>query len=219
MDIYDNYDEEYIQGLKDFLTFEEGETVLEIAGGRGHYHSFYNKFKIGKYIAVEPNFEWLESTKSREYDCITEFNNCIYEDYYPTETIDTLICAGLMYHLPHPTHFLEVVRNRFKPKTLYLETVGAYPEKNVHDVLEAHFTPEIVNTYGQRFDTPSEGIYGNGFNAEYKSVGISLKPSLEFYIYCLSQLGYKLEKYKHISIDDEEIKSKQDVTMFKYRLG
>ena len=150
MDIYDKYDEEYIQGLENFLTFEEGETVLEIAGGRGHYHSFYNKFKIGKYIAVEPNFEWLESTKSREYDCITEFNNCIYEDYYPTETIDTLICAGLMYHLPHPTHFLEVVRNRFKPKTLYLETVGAYPEKNVHDVLEAHFTPEIVNTYGQR---------------------------------------------------------------------
>ena len=123
-----------------------------------------------------------------------------------------------MYHLPHPTHFLEVVRTRFKPKTLYLETVGPYPEPNVGDVLEVHFTPEKVNTYGQRFNTSSEGIHGNGFNAEYKSVGISLKPSLEFYIFCLSQLGYKLEKYKHISIDDEVIKSKQDVTMFKYVL-
>ena len=214
----DNYDRQYVQELEDFLIFEEGETVLEIAGGKGFYHSFYNKFKIGKYIAVEPNFEWLEIAKTQEYDCDTEFNNCIYEDYYPTEPIDTLICAGLMYHLPHPTHFLEVVRNRFKPKTLYLESVGCYPEKNVTDILDVHFTSEIVNTYGQRFNTASEGIYGNGHNADYKSVGISLKPSLEFYIFCLSQLGYKLEKYKHISIDDDENKSKQDVTMFKYVL-
>ena len=207
MDIYDKYDEKYIQELKGFLTFEEGETVLEVAGGRGYYHSFYNKFKIGKYIAVEPNLQWLKCTKSREYDCITEFNNCIYEDYYPSEEIDTLVCAGLLYHLPHPTHFLEVVRNRFKPKTIYLETIGAYPEENIHNVLEAHFTPEIVNTYGERFNT-----------IDYKSVGFSLKPCLEFYISCLSQLGYKLEKYKHVSIDDEEIKSKQDVTMFKFVL-
>jgi len=200
-----NYDRQYVQELEDFLIFEEGETVLEIAGGKGFYHSFYNKFKIGKYIAVEPNFEWLEIAKSKEYDCNTEFNNCIYEDYYPTETIDTLICAGLIYHLPHPTHFLEVVSNRFKPKTLYLESVGGYPEKNDIDIFDVHFTPEKVNTYGERFNTS-------------KSVGLSLKPRLGFYIFCLSQLGYKLEKYKHISIEDDVYKSKQDVTMFKFRL-
>ena len=205
MDNVVNYEKKYVQELEDFFTLKKGETVLEIAGGKGFYHSFYNKFKIGKYIAVEPNFEWLEIAKTREYDCITEFNNCIYEDYYPTETIDTLVCAGLMYHLPHPTHFLEVVRNRFKPKTLYLETVGTYPEKNDIDIFDVHFTPEKVNTYGERFNTS-------------KSVGLSLKPRLEFYIFCLSQLGYKLEKYKHISIEDDVYKSKQDVTMFKFRL-
>lgn len=200
----------YTKEMSEILEFDKDSIVLEIASGEGHFSSIYKSSKLKKYICVEPDKEWFEMASQHDYDCDTEFVNTTYENFQTKEDIDYVVCAGLIYHLASPIHFIETVVNKFKPKVLYLESLGEYNQeelifdnKNNSIQFNCHFRYEEINITGNRFKTEGENL-----------VPASLSISTDAIIYFFKTVGYNVSKFKTIEISASE-DSKNLVTMYK----
>lgn len=200
----------YAKEMSDLLEFDKDSIVLEIASGEGHFSSIYKSSKLKKYICVEPDKEWIEMASQHDYGCDTEFANTTYENFQTKENIDYVVCAGLIYHLASPVHFIETVVNKFKPKVLYFESLGEhnqeelifdYENKSVQ--FNCQFRYEEINRTGNRFKTAGENL-----------VPASLSISTDAIIYFFKTVGYNVSKYKTVRISASE-QSKECVTMYK----
>lgn len=194
---------EYLSKYISSLSFKPNDVVLDIATGRKLLYK-YKLDNVKKLIAVEPDAEWCSELIDDISDipCATEINNCAYEDYTPIENIDVVVCAGLLYHLSSPIHFLQTVANVYQPKVFYLETTGVYdPDKELEQgCFWAQFNEEPVNKKGM----------SQGLNiAPYK-----LTMHLSFVVHIMETIGYKLENHTNLSTESQL--SKESVTMFKF---
>lgn len=197
---------EYLEQINDFIHLDEGSTVLEIAGGVGPLVDIINKSRIKKYIFVEPNETWLTNCRNeRHYNCETEWHCKVYEDYEPTEKIDTLICCGLVYHLLSPCHFFEKVANVYKPETFYLEMSGHwtkdYPDVYNPESIPTVFMPEKINVGGMRY------------SSDKRVIPYHILLNKDFVVHAMDTIGYKLEKFNNIVSDH---RSKDRVVIFKF---
>ena len=200
----------YTKEISEILEFDKDSIVLEIASGEGHFSSIYKSSKLKKYICVEPDKEWIEMASQHDYDCDTEFVNTTYENFQTKEDIDYVVCAGLIYHLASPIHFIETVANKFKPKVLYLESFGEYNQeelifdnKNNSIQFNCLFRYEEINRTGNRFKTEGENL-----------VPASLSISTDAIIYFFKTVGYSVSDHKTVEISATE-QSKHCVTMYK----
>jgi len=200
----------YTREISDILEFDKDSIVLEIASGEGHFSSIYKSSNLKKYICVEPDKEWIEMASQHDYGCDTEFVNTTYENFQPKEDVDYVVCAGLIYHLASPIHFIETVANKFKPKVLYLESLGEYNQEelifdNENNSVQFNclFRYEEINRTGNRFKLQGE-----------KLVPASLSISTDAIIYFFKTVGYNVIGYKTINISASE-QSKESVTMYK----
>jgi len=200
----------YTREISDILEFDKDSIVLEIASGEGHFSSIYKSSNLKKYICVEPDKEWIEMASQHDYGCDTEFVNTTYENFQPKEDVDYVVCAGLIYHLASPIHFIETVANKFNPKVLYLESLGEYNQEelifdNENNSVQFNclFRYEEINRTGNRFKLQGE-----------KLVPASLSISTDAIIYFFKTVGYNVIGYKTINISASE-QSKESVTMYK----
>ena len=200
----------YTSELSKILEFDRDSVVLEIASGEGHFSSIYKSSNLKKYICVEPDKEWIDMASQHDYGCDTEFVNTTYEHFQTEEIIDYVVCAGLIYHLASPVHFIETVVNKFKPKVLYLESLDEYNQEelifdNVDNSIQFtnQFRYEEINRTGNRFKIQGENL-----------VPASLSISADAIIYFFKTVGYNVSDYKTIEISATE-QSKSCVTMYK----
>lgn len=200
----------YTNELSKILEFDKDSVVLEIASGEGQFSSIYKSSNLKKYICVEPDKEWIDMASQHNYGCDTEFVNTTYEHFQTEENIDYVVCAGLMYHLASPIHFLETVVNKFKPKILYLESLGEYNQEelifdNENNSIQftCQFRYEEINRTGNRFKIQDENL-----------VPASLSIPTEAIIYFFKTVGYSVSDHKTVEISATE-QSKHCVTMYK----
>ena len=161
------------QLFHDAEKYLKNKNVLEIAPGHCLFTEKMLELGIDKIDLVENDPYQAEIIK--KYYKETSKVNVILDDIHfalnkLTPIYDTVICAGFLYHSPHPLWILEGIAN-LKPKYILIDTACASFGNIISEV-------EPVNQIGYRF-------------TERAHSGVAIRLSPELYIFCLSQLGYK----------------------------
>lgn len=154
--------QDYLNIIQDFVNFPSDSVLLEIAPGDNAWVNIIDKSNIKKYIAVEPNSIWFEKIKEHNSNIERELHNLTYEQYVPNEKIDVLVTAGLFYHLASPVHYIETIANVYKPKIVYVETVGEFDPEDIIALAEKEdrtiFDKEKINTEGNRITVGERAV-------------------------------------------------------------
>ena len=186
------------------------KTLLEIASGTCDYYKLYLDKGIKKYISVEPNHSWQRIAKNKliyneiakEYKFITS----TYEKFERTEKIDIIICAGLLYHLISPFHFLEKLYE-LDADTVGLETTNHLVDDTLETIWDdadefaqsisfrhqGRLVAEPLNDDGMR---RTEQRPGGTFK---KGIPLNMSLSPELTVWCMKQLSYELSGYTNVS--------------------
>ena len=211
--LQDLYWVDYINSVDSVLsTIPKNSTVLEIACGAGCYSDIFKKLDLKKYIGIDPDKDWLAEAAKRDYGCETDLVATTYEEYTPTEKIDVVVCAGLLYHLASPFHFFERIINVYRPKTIYLETTGEDTNKRAEfstdpthvpsmlgDRYYLGLTPESINSHGNR--------YGESISADlnddsiHRTIPYNIIMSVDLIIHIFEILGCNIVNTTNITND------------------
>jgi hypothetical protein len=202
----------------------QNNVVLEIAPGECAYSNIYKNAGMKKYIAVEPNAEWLRVTQRKMEELNSaesfEFVHSTYEDYQLNQRVDTVYCSGLLYHLASPIHCLEKIVN-MNPDNIILETTGHAFDASTGPVMKngmittehaGGFSLENINSHGMRFTDPLEKNELIGITK--KAVGLNMYMSCDFIIWCLDHMGYRMDDYVNFNISDAGSKTHSSAMSF-----
>jgi len=199
----------YLNIIRNFVDFPSDSTLLEIAPGSNAWVDIIDDSNIKKYIAVEPHTEWFLNIKEHNSKIEREVYNLTYEQYTPKENIDVLITAGLFYHLASPVHYIETIANVYKPKIVYVETVGGF---NPTDIIALAKKKDNTIFDNEKINTPGNRITGNERSVPYS---LKLPPALISYFF--ETVGYELLALQQIRTTAQ---SKRQCTIFKFsRVG
>lgn len=201
--------QDYLNIIQDFVNFPSDSVLLEIAPGDNAWVDIIDKSNIKKYIAVEPNNLWFEKIKEHNSNIERELHNLTYEQYVPKEKIDVLVTAGLFYHLASPVHYIETIANVYKPKIVYVETVGEFDPEDIIALAEKEdrtiFDKENINTEGNRITVGERAV----------PYSLKLPPAVISYFF--KTVGYDLLALQQIRTT---ALSKQQCTILKFsRVG
>ena len=156
-----------------FKPFIEGKHILEIAPN----HCLFTEkmLELGaKNISLVENNEKVFQLIESYFKNISEIKSYNKDIHFllselPKE-FDTVICAGFLYHSPHPLWILEGIAN-LNPQYILIDTACSQTS-------QITVTPEINNEPGYR-------------QVEDKSSGVALRLPPEMYFSIMSKLGYK----------------------------
>lgn len=208
----------YKKAMSDFMTIPANSTVVEIAPGHvANYVEAYRRGSIKKLIAVEPHADWLECLKRSNFGNLeTEFVNSTYEEYYPTEKIDVVVCAGLSYHLHSPLHLVETIVNRFSPTIIYFETIGHLIESHYTRIKESiESNPnDLVHIINIKCNFEEINKPGNVCTDEKlkRRIPLNIRLPIAAYPMLFDTVGYALDSYLNYSGE----RSKRIVSMMKF---
>jgi len=220
----------YVEGLQkcfDGMDLRD-KVLLEIAPGTCNYAKIYSDAGLSKYIAVEPNEQWLGTAKNKlefvnaakEY----EYINKPYEDYKCDEKVDVIFSAGLIYHLVSPFHFLEYVANH-NAEYIILEHTGKMLEPTYGPVWSSdgfvnrmHYgglTTERTNEPGMRLTDSFENIdVGSKGATDKKFIPLNVFASCDLIVWCMGEMGYVIDEYNNITTGTKS-KNQNCVMRFK----
>jgi len=118
-------DKNYINFMHKCLSLVRNNTILELGSFLGWHTSIMLKLGAKKIICVEPNKECLREEVFQTNSDTVALHNCTANDYYAcnNESVDMVVCCGLLYHLHSPIHLLEKIINISKPKYILIETI------------------------------------------------------------------------------------------------
>lgn len=156
-----------------------GKVVLEIGASIG-YHSKLISENFPKYFEViESNENCYELLKKNE-----KIDNIIIDNVFSVlrdyKKFDIVVCFGVLYHLPHSLHLLELIVNYNNPDIIMLDS---YIENQIRSI------PEPINEPGHRY-----------VNKNWKTCGVNIILPFENIDLCLSNLGYKLKEQDFLNI-------------------
>lgn len=166
----------YQQRLKEIFEHTvTGKTVVEIGPAGGYVTHPLMMLNPEHITIVEPDKRWYGDSDTQPWPTYVKspppnstLHWCTYEKYCKqfSNTVDTVICFGILYHLHSPIQFLELIVNHNKPKWLWIEPVyrwnsedGNYLNYNYQVDLEnivGHYIPEEIGASGNAFSSDSD---------------------------------------------------------------
>ena len=198
---------EYFNIVKDFITIPDNSSIVEIASGHGLlYKNVISKSNISKYTGIEPNKLFINKFWDNvgQDNRVTIVNSTYEESRELFDNVDIVICAGLAYHLPYPTHLVEYLANT-GVKELYFESFGEL-DSDVFNFDYKHwgscsYTDEELN------------IVGNRQVGSRLTLPIAITTNINIYPHWFKMLGYKLDKYENIN---DTFSGKSKVCIMKF---
>jgi SAM-dependent methyltransferase len=117
-------DKNYINFMHDCLSLVRNNTILELGPFLGWHTSIMVKLGAKKIICVEPNKKCIQEEVFQTNSVTVNLHSCTANDYYAynNESVDMVVCCGLLHHLHSPIHLLEKIINISKPKYILIET-------------------------------------------------------------------------------------------------
>ncbi len=147
--------------------------VLEIAPGHGLFSRAILQHDPKHLTLLEHDFHQSEllaqhfATDSRVTVTNDDVHHALTEKLKP---VDTIVCAGFLYHTPHPLWILERMA-ALNPRYILIDTACSQNGA-------IYATVEPTNQYGYR-------------QTQQPHAGIALKLPAEVYLSCMSSLGYR----------------------------
>lgn len=205
----------YVQEVKPILDGAnlQGKVLLDIAPGECCYYKLFSGAGLDKYIAVDPNHQWLDTAKLRlEYvNAAKEYNFFYntYEDYKCSDHVDVVYSCGLLYHLSNPFHFLEYVANQ-NAEYVILEHTGHLFDPTLGPIWTTdemmsirHYggvTNEPTNMPGMRLTNAFKHMEPDRENrTDRKFIPLNVFISCDLVVWCMDKMGYELEDYSNLA--------------------
>jgi len=133
----------YINFMSSCLSLVRDKHILEFGSGLGWHTKIMLKFEPKKIICVEPDKERAEEEVYKNNNIVTLYSSTA-NDYYSqnNDSVDMVVCCGLLYHLHSPIHLLEKIINVSKPNHILIETIDGsdiqFIDEEFHSLGNAH---------------------------------------------------------------------------------